>query len=1152
MELQADTETESRLDRRASWLASVAAHAAILGGGLGLWGWALDLTALCFLLAGVALLLHGHRPAPVGRRRRLALGVASVIALVGLLTLAEYLLQRDLGINRWLFQRALVAAGGGMSPATATGFLLTGLALGLLDVPSRRLRRAAWPLAPGVALLGLLGLELYLFHATTPRGVWFYSSMAVHTATLFVVVGLGLLLIRPSAGAFAILTRPGAGGALARSLLPATIGIPVMLAWALLRLERARVIGDEVVLGAFAMSTIVLFTAVVWRTARRLDRLEAQRRAELTARLEAETAAREAQDSARLLGLALEHASDAVIGLDLDARVTSWSAGATRIYGFTASEAIGRLGPDLLLPPDAFAERAAVLERVRDTRERFFETRRLNQAGETLDVEISVAPIRDAGGVPIGQLSISRDVTARRRAERTLRDSEERFRAVVEVSPHGLAILSADGSIVTVNREVERAFGYARDELIGAPAETLLPIDPGGRRQHGRRKDGRVFPIELGLTPISTGLDARLLATIVDISERAKLEAELREQASILDLAPVMVCDMDESIVLWNQGAETLYGFTRTEALGRDARTLLRSEFPEPREAIQACLHRTGAWDGEVTRYRRDGRAVVVATRWALYRDAHGRPFRILEASADITERKRAQEDAHVSRARLAAALEGGDMGTWVWDIPRGILSGDEALRRLFDPRGDQPGAIELEMDTVFARIHPEDQERVRAALDTAVREGRKYDVEYRATRVDDVEVWIASRGRVEYGADGRPRRVTGVSADITARKRTEAGLLQAQKMEALGTLAGGIAHDFNNVLSIIMGNLSMMTEAVPATDRLQTYLGRMDRATLRARDMVRRILTFSRRQESEREVTSLAPIVEEAVQFLRATLPAMLEIRAELAPGLPDVAVDATQVHQVIMNLGTNAAHAMGGQGCLELRAEALTVDVERARRTPGLQAGPCVLVSVRDTGHGMDRATLARIFDPFFTTKRPGEGTGLGLSVAHGIMQSHGGAITAYSEPGRGTVFYLYFPVGERSAVAPAELDAAVPGHDKRVLFVDDEEDIAELGIELLQRLGYQVTGVVDPSAALQLFKARPFEFDAVISDLAMPGMSGLALAGALREIRPDVPIILCSGLVSEDALASAAVLGVQEVIPKPYSVPALARALHQAFTG
>ncbi len=462
MELRADTETESRLDRRASSLASAAAITAILGGGLGLCGWGLDLralttvftggammtpnTALSFLLAGVALLLHGRRPSPARWRRLLALALASAIGLIALLTLAEYLRPRDLGIDRWLFREAVEAAGGSppgrMAPATATGFLLTGLALGVLDAPSRRLRRAAWPLAPGVALLGLLGLELYLLHVTAPRGVWFYSSMAVPTATLFVVVGLGLLLIRPSAGAFAILTRPGAGGALARNLLPATIGLPVVLAWTLLRLEQTRVIGDEVGLGAFATSTIVLFTAFVWRTARRLDRLQTQRGVELAARLEAETAAREAQDSARLLGLALEHASDAVIGLDLDARVTSWSAGATRVYGFTASEAIGRLGPDLLLPPDALVERAAVLERVRDTRERFFDTRRCNKAGETLDVEISVAPIRDAGGVPIGQLSISRDITARRRAERTLRDSEERFRAVVEVSPHGLPATS--------------------------------------------------------------------------------------------------------------------------------------------------------------------------------------------------------------------------------------------------------------------------------------------------------------------------------------------------------------------------------------------------------------------------------------------------------------------------------------------------------------------------------------------------------------------------------------------------------------------------------------------------------------------------------------------------------------------------------------
>jgi nitrogen-specific signal transduction histidine kinase/ActR/RegA family two-component response regulator len=382
-------------------------------------------------------------------------------------------------------------------------------------------------------------------------------------------------------------------------------------------------------------------------------------------------------------------------------------------------------------------------------------------------------------------------------------------------------------------------------------------------------------------------------------------------------------------------------------------------------------------------------------------------------------------------------------------------------------------------------------------------------------------------------------------------RKQAEASLRQSQKMEALGTLAGGIAHDFNNILTAILGNVTFAMDALPPDHAVQRRLATVERATLRAADLVRRILTFSRRQVTVPRVSDLAPIVEEAVQLLRSTLPAMIAIRCTAPPGLPPVSVETTQVHQVVMNLAGNALHAMRERGgTLEFRLETVTVGAGEAGRAPDLREGPYVRLSVSDTGGGMDQATLARVFDPFFTTKAPGEGTGLGLSVVHGIMKTHGGAITTASEPGLGTTFQLYFPVATPDSEAVALEGAAAEGGGARVLYIDDEEAVIALGTEMLQGLSYRVTSCTTPAEAIEIFRVRPRDFDAVVTDLAMPGMSGLELTRELRAIRPDVPVVLCTGYIADDDARAAQSLGIRDIVLKPYTAPDLGQALSRTF--
>ena len=384
-------------------------------------------------------------------------------------------------------------------------------------------------------------------------------------------------------------------------------------------------------------------------------------------------------------------------------------------------------------------------------------------------------------------------------------------------------------------------------------------------------------------------------------------------------------------------------------------------------------------------------------------------------------------------------------------------------------------------------------------------------------------------------------------------REALAAQLLQSQKLQAVGTLAGGIAHDFNNILMAISGNATLAQSKIAASHSAHNNILEIQKASARATDLVKRILAFSRPQQTRREPLLLQPIIEEALRLLRATIPSTISIRAVYEPTSESIMADATQVHQVLMNLGANAAFAMRDHGgVLEIKLEKLTVDSTQPRASPDLHAGSYERITVTDNGTGMDAAIVDRIFDPFFTTKGVGEGTGLGLSVSHGIMRAHGGAIVVTSELGKGSTFSLYFPaIAKSSDVSPGvEQAAPTSGRRERVLFVDDEESLVLLITRILEQQNYTVTSTTDPKAAVTIFAARPDEFDILVTDLAMPGMSGFELATELRKIRPNLPIVLTSGYVRPEDAAVAKDMGVNHLILKPDTVAELGTTLKQIF--
>jgi PAS domain S-box-containing protein len=413
---------------------------------------------------------------------------------------------------------------------------------------------------------------------------------------------------------------------------------------------------------------------------------------------------------------------------------------------------------------------------------------------------------------------------------------------------------------------------------------------------------------------------------------------------------------------------------------------------------------------------------------------------------------------------------------------------------------------------------------------------------------------WYHVPLRDQYG------HVTGhlsMANDVTDRRRAEeeraaleGQLRQAQRIQSLGTLTAGIAHDFNNLLTAITGHTHLaLTDIEEERSPLDSLLA-IQEASLRAVEIVRRILTFSRSREPERSVTLLAPIVEQAVMLLRQALPASIQIEARFQPKTPAVYVDASQLEQVLMNLGTNAAYAMDQRGRIEVSVEAVRASHEDLIGVADPRFTGYVRLSVSDEGVGMDTATLERIFEPFFTTRPAGHGTGLGLSVVHGIVKAHEGVISVQSRPGQGSTFSVYFP--EAVAQPSSSRSAPPPGPERtggmRVLYVDDEEPLVVLASRWLGRLGHQVTGFSDAARALAAFRERPDDFDAVISDFSMPELSGLDLVREILSIRPDMVVVMSSGYVRPEDQQAARALGAVDVVSKPQSMAEFGRILQR----
>jgi PAS domain S-box-containing protein len=643
--------------------------------------------------------------------------------------------------------------------------------------------------------------------------------------------------------------------------------------------------------------------------------------------------------------------------------------------------------------------------------------------------------------------------------------------------------------------------------------------------------------------------------------DEMRAEHDLLEEMMRTSIGAIVIVDPAGRILFTNDRAESILGVAPRELKGRvyneaSWRHITVDGLPLPDEVHPfRIVMATGrpVFDVRHAIEWTDGRRRVLSINGAPIKNPAGHIVRLVFLATDITDHLAAEAALRASEEKFSKAFHASPDAICVlrrsdWTI----IEANEGFGRIFG----LPPAAALQRTPDELGLWP-DPAVPRELAATLAHTPRLRDRPVELLRADGTRLQCLLSA--EFITVGRAEHVVVVLRDVTAdhaarvaREELESQLHQARKMEAVGTLAGGIAHDFNNILTGILGHAELARATIADRPETAASLSAIIKGSLRARDLVRQILTFSRRKQQKREPIALAPVVREALTLLRPSLPAGIRVELSLPAVGPLILGEAGQLHQVVLNIGANAAHAMGREGVLALELRETVVEGGFAVRHPRLPRGRCAVLSIRDTGHGMDEPTLERLFTPFFTTKPLGQGTGLGLAVVHGIVLGHDGGILVESTPRVGSVFHLYFPALETAEPASPSVDSrppmVTPGAGQRVLFIDDEPFVADAAGSALRLHGFHPAVYTDPIAALASFTAAPDAFDLVITDYIMPGLTGYEVMRRILACRPGLPIVLATGHAAGLDPGALHRLGACAVLEKPYSLEALAAVVRE----
>jgi len=741
--------------------------------------------------------------------------------------------------------------------------------------------------------------------------------------------------------------------------------------------------------------------------------------------------------------------------------------------------------------------------------------------------------------------------------------SEERFKTVFQTTPNAITLTTVEeGTYIDVNDGFTKMVGYSLKEVIGESSVGLNIWNHSNDRERlrsGLKKHGLVENLEAEFKAkdgqIITGLmSARLLkienkdmllAVTQDITEIKQAEEALLESEKkyreLSDSLPQVVFEIDVTgrILYINKNAFTLFGYEEDNVYhGTNIKQMIISQDHDRMfKNMQRILKGSHLGRKEYTARKHDGTTfpVVIYSNRVVQ---NTNPIGLRGILIDISERKKMEADL----TQLALAIDHASDTIVITDTKGDIIYVNPAFEKITGYT--QKEALEKNPRILQSGSHDHSFYK---KLWERISSGKTWTGRFINKRKDGSEYTEDATISPVYSDKGKIINYVAVKRDISNTLKLENQLRQAQKMETIGTLAGGIAHDFNNILFPIVGHTEMMIEDVPEDSPLRNSLNEIYTSALRARDLVKQILTFSRQDTKELKLIKMSPIVIETLNLIRSLIPATIKIKQNIHSCSGVIKGDPTLIHQIVMNLTTNAYHAMedtGGELLVSLKeVELKAFDLVNIEITPGVYA----FLSIADTGIGMDKILMDKIFDPFFTTKKKGKGTGMGLSVVHGIIRSMNGAIRVYSEPGKGTQFHVYLPVEKSLSKEPViHSKENIYGGTEQILLVDDEEAILIMEKQMLQRLGYQVASHTSSLKALEAFRDSPAEFDMVITDMAMPDMPGDKLSEELSKIRPDIPILLCTGFSEIMTEESAVSLGIKDFLLKPITMKDLSQKI------
>jgi len=864
----------------------------------------------------------------------------------------------------------------------------------------------------------------------------------------------------------------------------------------------------------------------------------------------------------------------AIFMLDPRGKVLSWSAGAEHIKGYTAEEIIGTNFARFFVREDVKRGRPVEVLRLAATGGRHEEYgMRVRKNGSEFLASTTYIALRDAAGNLRGFSEICRDLSEHK-------ESEARYRGLLEAAPDGMVVVNQDGEIVLLNAQAEKQFGYRRDELLGQKVTNIIPrgfaerlIADGTRTASealaqqigtgieliGRRKDKSAFPIEIMLSPLESPEGILVTAAIRDITVRKDAEKHLEQMEGryrgLMEAAPDGMVVVNESgeIVILNARAETQFGYRRDELLGQKVNSIIPKGLAErliadgTRTAAEALAQQIGTGI-ELNGRRKDGSEFPIDIMLSPLESTEG--ILITAAIRDITVRKLAEEHLEQMESRYRGLMEAAPDGMVVVNQAGEIVILNARAETQFGYRRDELLGQQVKsiIPEGFAERLVADALRTTAeALAQQIGTGIELHGRRKDGTVFPIEIMLSPLESPEGIL------VTAAIRDISERKQLARQLHQSQKMEAIGQLTGGIAHDFNNLLGVIIGNLDLLDRLVAGNEAAVKRVQTAQKAATRGADITRRLLMFSNNEELKPSVVLLGDSIQNTIELATRGLGPEIKITTHVDEAVPPLFVDPAGLESALLNLVVNARDAMlnGGSVIITSRVQNLG-DSHPAVQTGDLKTGRYVCVSVTDTGAGMSKETLDRAFEPFFTTKPRNKGTGLGLAMVYGFVKQSGGTVRVYSELGHGTTVSLYLPLVANLA-HPVAAKAPEPSNGKlggTVLVVDDEEDLLEVAVAYLADMGFSSFQAIDGASALDVIREQR-EIDLMVTDIVMPGgMNGVELVKRALAIRPDLRIIYSSGFPAEALAERSLPLVDGPLLRKPYQRAEFTAIVHSVM--